>query len=355
LIAVGFLLAYGLVGNFSRLSRQEAGLEPRVVEARGNLADDEKSTIALFQNASPSVVYITTSQVVHNDPFSFNPQEIPQGAGSGFIWSKAGHVVTNYHVIADADTAKVILADKTAWDAKLVGIAPHKDLAVLKIEAPADQLHPIPVGSSSDLQVGQKVFAIGNPFGLDHTLTTGVISGLDREIRSLTNRPITGVIQTDAAINPGNSGGPLLDSAGRLIAVNTAIKSPSGAYAGIGFAVPVDMVNRITTQLIKTGQVQRPGLGVALFEDRITSALGLKGVLIREVATQSAAEKAGLRATHSRYQLGDLIVGCDGQTVRSVDDFYKAIDNYQIGQTVTLQLLRDGQTYATQVTLQAVE
>jgi len=216
------------------------GAEPRAVTARGDLAEDEKGTISLFKAVSPSVVYITT-MAVRQEFFSLRALEVPQGAGSGFVWNDNGYIVTNYHVIAEAQGARVTLADRSTWSAQLVGAEPDKDIAVLKIDAPKHLLPPIPLGTSSDLQVGQKVFAIGNPFGFDQTLTTGVISGLGREIESATHRLIQGVIQTDAAINPGNSGGPLLDSAGRVIGINTAIVSPSGAYAGIGFAVPVDL------------------------------------------------------------------------------------------------------------------
>ena len=214
---------------------------------------------------------------VQQDPFRFRALEVPQGAGSGFVWDENGYIVTNYHVIAEAQGRRVTLADQSTWSAKLVGVEPDKDIAVLKIDAPTRLLPPIPIGTSDDLQVGQKVFAIGNPFGFDQTLTTGVISGLGREIVSATRRPIQGVIQTDAAINPGNSGGPLLDSAGRVIGINTAIVSPSGAYAGIGFAVPVDVVNRIVPQIIRGEQIEKPGLGIAIAEDYVVRRLGLEG------------------------------------------------------------------------------
>jgi len=230
---------------------------PRPVTPRGNLAEDEQATIELFRKAAPSVVHITTL-AERVEPFSLNLFRIPRGTGSGIVWDEQGHIVTNYHVIMGADAAVVTLADNSTWSAKLVGAAPHKDLAVLHIKAPADRLAPIIVGTSHDLEVGQKVFAIGNPFGLDHTLTTGVISALGREIESVSGTPITNVIQTDAAINPGNSGGPLLDSAGRLIGVNTQIVSPSGAFAGIGFAIPIDTVNWVVAELIARGTVRRP-------------------------------------------------------------------------------------------------
>jgi S1-C subfamily serine protease len=236
---------------------------PRAVNPRGELLSDEKSTITLFRQASPSVVNITAIGV-ERDLFTLNLYQIPQGTGSGFVWDTNGDIITNFHVIQQADAAQVTLADQSNWKARIVGVAPDKDIAVLRIDAPANRLRPIPIGTSKDLQVGQSVFAIGNPFGLDQTLTTGVISALNREIESVTRRPIQGVIQSDAAINPGNSGGPLLDSAGRLIGVNTAIYSPSGTSAGIGFAIPVDIVNRIVPELIRSGKVTRPGLGIQI-------------------------------------------------------------------------------------------
>src|SRR6185295_3452494 len=246
---------------------------PRPVTPRGDLLGDEKSTITLFRQASPSVVNITAIGV-ERDLFTLNLYQIPQGTGSGFVWDTNGDIITNVHVSQNADAAQVTLADQSNWRARVVGTAPDKDLAVLRIDAPANRLHPIPIGTSKDLQVGQSVFAIGNPFGLDQTLTTGVISALNREIESVTRRPIQGVIQSDAAINPGNSGGPLLDSAGRLIGVNTAIYSPSGASAGIGFAIPVDTVNRIVPRLIRDGRFIRPALGVTAGSESLAKVLG---------------------------------------------------------------------------------
>src|SRR6185369_5769617 len=246
--------------------------------APGQLNEAERATVELFHNAAPSVVFIT-SLSVRRSAFRFNLTQIPRGTGSGFIWDDAGHIVTNFHVIQGGDAARVTLADQSTWDAKLVGTAPEKDLAVLKIEAPRDRLRPIPIGTASDLQVGQHVFAIGNPFGLDHTLTTGVISALGREIESAARTPIRDVIQTDAAINPGNSGGPLLDSSGRLIGVNTAIYSPSGSSAGIGFAIPVDVVNRVVPDLIKNGRVPVPGIGIVAADEAAATRIGAEGVV----------------------------------------------------------------------------
>jgi S1-C subfamily serine protease len=330
--------------------------QSRLVTPRGDLAQDEKSTIELFKLASPSVVYIT-SITVQRDFFSFRAMEIPRGTGSGFIWDDNGYIVTNFHVIQDSQAAEVTLADSSTWKAKLVGVEPDKDIAVLKIETPRNLLHPITVGTSSDLQVGQKVFAIGNPFGLDQTLTTGVISGLGREIESVTRRPIQGVIQTDAAINPGNSGGPLLDSGGRLIGINTAIFSPSGAYAGIGFAVPVDVVNRMVPQIIRYGKIQKPVLGVTIAEDHMVRRLGAEGVLIVTVTPGSGAEEAGLRPTRrdtrGRIIFGDLIVAVDNESISESKDLFRIIDTHKIGDTVRLRVRRPDGEVNIDVRLQA--
>ncbi len=314
----------------------------RPIAPAGDLADDEKSTIELFRRCSKSVAFISTAAV--GQDFNFNVTEIAKGTGSGFLWDESGHVVTNFHVVEGADRWRVTLADQTTWNAVPVGVAPDKDLAVLRIDAPVQHLTPILVGSSAQLEVGQKVFAIGNPFGLDQTLTTGIISGLGRQIRSQTGRNIDGVIQTDAAINPGNSGGPLLDSHGRLIGVNAAIFSPSGTSAGIGFAIPVDTVNRIVPQLLKHGKVIRPGLGASYVPDRITARIGLKGVLIGAVRPGGPAELAGIlpvtRSADSDVVLGDLIVAVDGKPVQTIEQLFDALDKHEIGDIVTLTLHR---------------
>jgi S1-C subfamily serine protease len=320
---------------------------PRKIEPRGDLTEIEKTNIAIYKKTKPSVVHIT-SMSVERDGWNLNVQEVPEGTGSGFVWDKGGHVVTNYHVIRNAETAHVTLADHTTWRASLVGAAPDKDLAVLHIDAPTDKLLPIDIGQSSDLQVGQMAYAIGNPFGLDLTLTTGVISALGRQIQSVTKRSIKNVIQTDAAINPGNSGGPLLDSAGRLIGVNTAIYSPSGSSAGIGFAIPVDEVNRVVPQLIKNGKLQRPGLGVELIADQTARNLRVdKGALVLNVYPGSPAAQAGLRPTSQtrtgRIRLGDVIVAIDDKPVEKANDFFDILESYKIGDTVTLTVNRDGE------------
>jgi S1-C subfamily serine protease len=308
------------------------------------LNEGEKATIRLFENSAPSVAYITTSQI-RQDYWTRNVMEIPQGSGSGFVWDRLGHVITNYHVIQGADKAQVTLSDRSTWDAELIGAAPEKDLAVLKITAPSVTLKPIPVGSSDNLLVGQSVFAIGNPFGLDQTLTTGVISALGREIKSVSGIPIRDVIQSDAAINPGNSGGPLLNSSGELIGVNTAIYSPSGASAGIGFSIPVDVVKWVVPDLIQYGKVNRPTLGVELANAQSTQRLGLTGALITHVAEGSAAERAGLQPTYrdrsGRIHLGDAIVGINGEKVESSNDLILILEKYKAGDNVKVKIIRE--------------
>ena len=329
----------------------------RPVTARGDLAGDEQNTIDIFRSAAPSVVYIT-SIAVRRNLFSLNVYEIPQGTGSGFIWDRQGRIVTNFHVISDASRLEVTLADHSTWKASLVGAAPDRDLAVLQITAPASKLQPIAVGESTNLLVGQKVFAIGNPFGLDQTLTTGIVSALGREITAVTGRTIHDVIQTDAAINPGNSGGPLLDSAGRLIGVNTAIYSPSGASSGIGFAVPVGEVNRVVPQIISKGKVLRPGLGLTLANRSLTGDLGLEGVLVLKVVSGSAAEQAGLRGTSQvgdGLVLGDIILAVNGRKVTDYDSLRDEIERYEVGASVLLTLLRDEATAEVSVQLEAMQ
>jgi len=308
------------------------------------IVSEEEATIELFEASAPSVVFITTS-TVRQDYWNRNVTEIPAGNGSGFIWDDQGHIVTNYHVIEKADRAQVTLSDQSTWDAKLIGIEPNKDLAILKIDAPAEKLKPIPVGSSHDLRVGQSVFAIGNPFGLDQTLTTGIISALGREIQSIGGRPIRDVIQTDAAINPGNSGGPLIDSNGRLIGVNTMIYSPSGASAGIGFSIPVDEVNWVVPDIIEFGEVRRPILGINLVAEQHTQRLKMEGALILDVIPNSPAEKYGLRATEKDRRgniiLGDLITQINSEKISTNADLFLALEKYSPGDTVSVSFIRD--------------
>jgi S1-C subfamily serine protease len=333
------------------------GATPRLVTARGDLAAEERNAIEVYKTISPSVVFITSTQI-HQERslFRFSAMEIEKDAGSGFVWDPNGYIVTNYHVVENSREVVVTLTDQSTWKAQRVGVDPDKDVAVLKIEAPRELMPPIPIGTSHDLQVGQKVFAIGNPFGYDQTLTAGIISGLGREITGAGNRPIKSVIQTDAAINPGNSGGPLLDSAGRVIGMNTAILSPTGAYAGIGFAVPVDSINRIVPEIIRGENTPKPNLGITTAEDHIVRRLGLEGVLILTISPNTSAEKAGLRETKrgtgGRIVLGDLIVAIDGQPVHTTDDLYRMIDEHEVGDTVKMTVMRDGRKVDVDVTLE---
>ena len=320
---------------------------PRLVSPRGELAPAEETVIALFEATKPSVVSITTASRVF-DPWRQRSQEVPRGTGSGFVWDAEGHIVTNYHVIEGASAAQVRLADGRVLPARLVGTAPSHDLAVLLVDPGRDRPAPIPVGESGGLRVGQSVLAIGNPFGLDWTLTTGIVSALDREIPGRGGTTIEGLIQTDAAINPGNSGGPLIDSSGRLIGVNTAIFSPSGSSAGIGFAVPVDTVNRVVPQLIRTGTYRPPLLGV-VHDERINALArrqGIDGVLVLDVVPGSPAALAGLRAASQdpagRIIPGDVVVALGSRPIATSPDLRGALDQHVPGETVDLVVRRDG-------------
>jgi S1-C subfamily serine protease len=365
----------GVLGVFVSIGLQRAVSQPdtpaaraaataaaqRPVSSSTGLDAEESHTIAVFKEASRSVAFITT-QAARMDFWTRNVFEVPTGSGSGFVWDELGHVVTNFHVVQDSDSQKVTLGD-AEFEAKTVGVARDQDLAVLQIEAPRNKLVPIRLGASAGLQVGQKVYAIGNPFGLDFTLTTGIVSALGRTIQSASNASIFDVIQTDAAINPGNSGGPLLDSGGRLIGVNTAIYSPSGASAGIGFAVPVDTVARIVPELIAHGRVVRPVMGIGFDEQlsaAVTRRLGVEGVLIREVYQGSAADAAGLHSTSldrrsGRVVAGDVIQEIDGKPVRSVSDLFGRLGAYKPGDSITLTVWRDGTAKKVPVKLRAPE
>ena len=312
---------------------------PREITPRGSLADFEQTTISIFNAAAPSVVYIFTENAVSG---FFGSRQVRQGAGSGFLWDTHGHVVTNYHVIEGARRVQVRLDSGEAIDAAFVGGSADHDLAVIRLRRTVPDIQPIPVGTSANLQVGQTVLAIGNPYGLSRTLTTGVISALDRQLPTSTGREVLGVIQTDAAINPGNSGGPLIDSAGRLIGVNTAIISGSGSSAGIGFAVPVDVVNEVVPVLITTGKIPRPGIGIVMLDDETAAGLGVVGVVIDRVVPGSAAEEAGLTGIdYRRRTLGDVIVAVAGRPVTNIEDFVRLINGHAIGETVTLSVQRD--------------
>ena len=359
------LLLGAVVGGlflYREYTRRQDGLSadaaPRAVTPRGDLTQLEQTNIALYKRSRPSVVHITTLKN-RSDALNLNVQQVPEGTGSGFVWDEDGHIITNYHVVQGANAARVTLADQTTYSAELVGTAPDKDLAVLKIKASA-KLTPIAIGTSEDLQVGQMVYAIGNPFGLDQTFTTGVVSALGREIESPRRRlPIKNVIQTDAAINPGNSGGPLLDSSGRLIGVNTAIYSPSGSSSGIGFAIPVDEVNRVVPQLIAHGKINRPGLGVQVAADQLGRQLGVEGVLVLQTVPGSPAASAGIRPTRKDQDgdviRGDSIVAIDGKAVKKANDLFSLLEKYKVGDTVKLEIVREGERVEVEVVLGTVE
>ena len=330
----------------------------------------ERRVISIFKRSSPSVVHITAVSL-RRSRFDFSLHEQEEGTGTGFIWDEQGHIVTNFHVIREGDAVQVALSPPSTrdqspnepqaeliFDAVLVGVSPDRDLAVLKINAPSSLLNPLPRGRSHHLSVGQSVLAIGNPFGFDQTLTTGVISGLGREIQSITRRPIKGVIQTDAAINPGNSGGPLLNSSGEIIGVNTAIFSPSGAYAGIGFAVPIDTVTRVVPQLIFYGKEVKPSLGIEFEEGRLSQRYRLPGALILRVSPKSEASRVGLRGLQwGRHGLiwGDLIIAINGQLTPDAAAVYRVLDDYNVGDQVDLTiqrgLRRDSKQYKIKLTL----
>jgi S1-C subfamily serine protease len=302
--------------------------------------EDEANSTEIFSKASPAVVYVTTTALRRRSRFSLDVMEIPKGSGSGFVWHENGLVVTNFHVIADANRMQVTLQDGSSHIAELIGSAPEKDLAVLRLLDPPDDLVTLPLGDSTELSVGRKVLAIGNPFGLDTTLTTGVVSALGREIRAPSGRRIRGVIQTDAAINPGNSGGPLLNSLGQLVGVNTAIYSPSGASAGIGFAIPVNTVREVVPQLISYGRMLRPIMGVELASDRWRKRYGIEGLPIVRVYPGLPAAEAGLRgawrSARGDIMLGDIIVAIDDEPVRSHDDYLSIMEDHKPGEQVAV-------------------
>ena len=334
---LGMLVALGALGARSAAAADDLGA----------LLESERNTIEVFRQARGAVVFVTNT-ALQRDVFSTNISEVPRGTGSGFFWDREGHVVTNFHVVQGGQKLSVALADGSVRPAKLVGAEPRKDLAVLRIDPKGVAIETIPLGRSESLAVGQKVLAIGNPFGLDRTLTTGIISALGREIPAPGGFVIEDVIQTDASINPGNSGGPLLDSAGRLIGVNTAIFSPSGTSAGIGMAVPVDTVARIVPQLIRHGEVRRVGLGITLLSDHVARSWGFEGVVIREVLSGSQAARAGLRGVQlgrdGRVASADVIQEVDGRRIRTFADLSNALDDRAPGEVVEVVVRRAGET-----------
>lgn len=368
----GTLIGYFVFRGTNRQAPHNPGAQLREVTPAVEPSALEKQRIDVFKSTSPSVVNVDTLRIRRRGYVGLSEQAV--GTGSGFVWDKDGRVVTNFHVIKDtleltadgqvrirsAATIRVTMADQTTWNARLVGVAPDNDLAVLQIDAPNEALHPITVGSSHDLQVGQTAYAIGNPFGERMTFTNGIISALDREIQSVTDQPITGVIQTNAALNPGNSGGPLLDRSGRLIGVNTAINSPTGGNVGIGYAIPVDTVNQVVTELVRNGRAPRPALGVVVLPEREARSLGVeRGVMIAEVRPGSAADKAGLHGFRTdpdtgRQSVGDVILAVDGEPVNTLADLRRVLSRLKVQQTITLTIQRDGQTDKVAVTLEGI-
>jgi len=322
------------------------------------LSTGEQTIIEIFKRVSPGVVSVANKAYLR-DLFSWEIYEVPRGLGSGFVWDREGHIISNFHVVYGAAAIQVTLRDGATYQATVVGVAPDYDIAVLKIDAPRSALCPVEPGSSRDVQVGQTVLAIGNPFGLDTSLSVGVVSALGRSIVSLSGHRIRDVIQTDAAINPGNSGGPLLDSSGRLIGMNTAILSPSGAYAGVGFAVPVDTIKRVVSQLLATGRVRRAGVGVRLVPEHITRERGVKGVAILSVLPRSPAEKAGLRgvkqAADGNFEFGDVLVELDGLPVNSAEDVVAVMERHQAGDKITAAFLREGRRLTVEIVLENVD
>lgn len=308
----------------------------------GARTEDERNTISVFRTVAQSTVFVTQTRIVVD--FLGDEQEVAAGSGSGFVWDEVGHIVTNYHVVQGARALRVTFQNQKTFDAKVVGVEPRKDIAVLKVDVPAELLKPVTVGQHANLDVGQKAIAIGNPFGLDHTLTTGVISALGRQVHGIGGVTIRDMIQTDTAINPGNSGGPLLDSSGTLIGMNTMIFSKSGAYAGIGFAVPATTIGRIVPQIIAKGHAEQLGFEIQIDPlGRLEHRFGIRGVAVLAVPPDGAAARAGMRGiqqTADGLLLGDVITGVDDQKVQDFDDLYNALDQHHAGDTVNVRLQR---------------
>jgi 2-alkenal reductase len=319
-------------------SAQNATAQPRSVSPRGSLSSEETAAVRLFEGAAPSVAYITTERVERIGAFR---SAVAQGAGSGFVWDASGHIVTNNHVVEGARSVKVQLDAGRTYTGKVVGRAPDYDLAVVKLAETPPGLRPIPLGTSGDLKIGQRVYAIGNPFGLTRTLTAGIVSALDRHLPTSDIREIAGAIQTDAAINPGNSGGPLLDSAGRLVGVTTAIRSPSGGSTGVGLAIPSDLVNRIVPQLIAHGRAPQPGIGIQAADPDQVAQAGIQGVVIVKVSRGSPAATAGLKPVDDN-SLGDVIVAVNGRPVEALPTFAAELDRVGIDNLAELTVIRDG-------------
>ncbi|PIE90203.1 MAG: 2-alkenal reductase [Acidobacteria bacterium] len=356
-VAGGILfLVFLLIIQGFEANRHLVSSQPKDVSDSRPFLELEQRTIEVFDKVSPSVVFIT-SKAKRRNYFNLNVQEIPRGTGSGFIWDKQGHIVTNWHVIQGGDAFEVKFFDHTEMDAVVVGEWPDKDLAVLKVQSTPKGSSPISFGSSKNLKVGQFVYAIGNPFGLDQTLTMGVVSALGRTIKSISGRDIDDVIQTDAAINPGNSGGPLVDSSGNLVGINTMIYSPSGASAGIGFAVPAAIINRVVPQLISHGEVIRPIIGITTHprNDLILRNLGMRGAMVYQLWEGGPAEKAGLKAVHfpkfGNPVIGDVITRIDDNEIHDVDDLLVTLEKYKAGDQVVIEYIRDEKAMRVQLQL----
>ena len=349
---LGFSLSFVLLGITSLLCSSQD------LDYSAFKTNDEENNIEIFKRSSPSVVHITNSRLVRSF-YSLNPQEVPQGTGTGFIWDQEGYIVTNFHVIQQANVVTVTLQDGTSYEAVPVGSDPDKDLAVLRIKVPDSELSPVILGDSSLLEVGRKVIAIGNPFGLDTTMTVGVVSALGREIDSISRRKIRDVIQTDAAINPGNSGGPLLNSLGQLVGVNTAIYSPSGVNSGIGFAIPVNTVKRIVPELITFGRVQTPILGITHIPqpDYYRELWGIEGVIVMDVVPGADPAQVGMRGLRrvqrGRIQLGDVIFEIDGESVSNEDDYANIMEQHRAGDVVNIKTRRDNRVMNYDIELKA--
>ncbi|MCF8057888.1 MAG: trypsin-like peptidase domain-containing protein [Bacteriovoracaceae bacterium] len=325
------------------------------------LLESEKNTVNVFEKNVRSVVNVSNIRIARTGWwFHSEEMEVPAGAGSGFVWDEEGHIVTNYHVIANGDSFVISFhKDKETYEAEVVGAYPQKDIAVLKLKKKPKKLYPIIPGTSRSLRVGQKAMAIGNPFGLDHTMTSGIISATDRKIRGVANVTINGMIQTDCSINPGNSGGPLYDSQGQVIGMNTMIYSASGSSAGVGFSVPVDTIKGIVPQIIKHGKVKRPGLGIGLLEERLKYHFGIeKGIVVKYVDPKSPAASAGLegmsRDPRGRYLLGDIILKIDGKEVNNYDEIFNVLDKYNVGDSVQIDYLRGDSVKKTKLKLMEI-
>ena len=357
-LTIGCLAGFG-IACFVTGPASPDGAGPREASAELTLLPDEERLSEIFRRVSPSVVFLS-NDAVERSYFSLDARLVPQGTGSGFVWDTLGHIVTNYHVIEGADLISVSFGSSTPVRARIVGVAPDKELAVLRVDVDPELLHPITLGHADSVRVGMEALAIGNPFGLDHSLTRGIISAMGREIRASTGRVIENVLQTDAAINPGNSGGPLLNSRGDLIGINTAIVSRSGSSSGIGFAVPVSTVRRVVPELIEFGKIVRPALGVSLFSDEVARQWGVrKGVIVRDVGTGSAAAAAGLRGSRifrtGEVELGDVIVRVAEREIEDADDLLNELERHRVGDEVDVSVARGREVVKLRVRLDKLE